>query len=160
MRDFDDNEFPLAYLITFRCYGIWLHGDERGSYRPSHGVMSGVSWIPVRPRLRKAGTPQLKHSPLRSIKSSAPSWRRLFVKFVFIASTDYAQLVSEPIMRTPLFPHSANQNLSLIPSNLTRQGHCGGRALCLLSSSNGPAMAARFICGKSGMWRKPWSMDC
>lgn len=22
---------PLAYLITFRCYGTWLHGDERGS---------------------------------------------------------------------------------------------------------------------------------
>ena len=27
--DFDDNEFPLAYLITIRCYGTWLHGDER-----------------------------------------------------------------------------------------------------------------------------------
>jgi len=21
----------LAYLITFRCYGTWLHGDDRGS---------------------------------------------------------------------------------------------------------------------------------
>ena len=27
----DDNEFPLAYLITIRTYGTWLHGDERGS---------------------------------------------------------------------------------------------------------------------------------
>ncbi len=27
--DFDRNEFPLAYLITVRCYGTWLHGDER-----------------------------------------------------------------------------------------------------------------------------------
>ena len=27
--DFDRNEFPLAYLITIRCYGTWLHGDER-----------------------------------------------------------------------------------------------------------------------------------
>ena len=27
--DFDDNEFPLAYLITIRCHGTWLHGDER-----------------------------------------------------------------------------------------------------------------------------------
>jgi REP element-mobilizing transposase RayT len=24
-------DIPLAYLITFRCYGTWLHGDERGS---------------------------------------------------------------------------------------------------------------------------------
>jgi len=27
----NDTEIPLAYLITFRCYGTWLHGDERGS---------------------------------------------------------------------------------------------------------------------------------
>jgi REP element-mobilizing transposase RayT len=27
----DDNEFPLAYLITIRTYGTWLHGDLRGS---------------------------------------------------------------------------------------------------------------------------------
>ena len=28
---YEENEFPLAYLITFRTYGTWLHGDERGS---------------------------------------------------------------------------------------------------------------------------------
>ena len=27
--EFDSNDFPLAYLITIRCYGTWLHGDER-----------------------------------------------------------------------------------------------------------------------------------
>ena len=27
----NDTDFPLGYLITFRCYGTWLHGDERGS---------------------------------------------------------------------------------------------------------------------------------
>jgi REP element-mobilizing transposase RayT len=36
MRDFDDNKFPLAYLITFRCYGTWVHGDERGSMDRKH----------------------------------------------------------------------------------------------------------------------------
>src|SRR5688572_14611586 len=29
--DWDDNEFPLAYLITIRTFGTWLHGDPRGS---------------------------------------------------------------------------------------------------------------------------------
>lgn len=29
--DFQDRSTPMAYLITFRCYGTWLHGDERGS---------------------------------------------------------------------------------------------------------------------------------
>src|ERR1051325_8949161 len=26
---FELSEFPLAYLITVRCYGTWLRGDER-----------------------------------------------------------------------------------------------------------------------------------
>ncbi|MGH2609364.1 MAG: transposase [Tepidiformaceae bacterium] len=30
------NDPPAAYLITFRCYGTWLHGDERGSADPDH----------------------------------------------------------------------------------------------------------------------------
>ena len=30
--------FPLAYLITFRCYGTWVHGDERGSFDRNHRV--------------------------------------------------------------------------------------------------------------------------
>ena len=29
--DWDDNQAPLAYLITIRTYGTWLHGDERSS---------------------------------------------------------------------------------------------------------------------------------
>src|SRR5438105_14700411 len=65
MRDFDDNDFPLAYLITFRCYGTWLHGDERGSYRRSSGVMSAVVRIPPRKGLENAETKQLKHQPVR-----------------------------------------------------------------------------------------------
>ena len=39
----NDTEIPLAYLITFRTYGTWLHGDARGStnrfrnkYKTSH----------------------------------------------------------------------------------------------------------------------------
>ena len=27
----NDTDIPLAYLITFRCYGTWLHGDARNS---------------------------------------------------------------------------------------------------------------------------------
>ena len=29
--DFQDRSHPLAYLITVRTYGTWLHGDQRGS---------------------------------------------------------------------------------------------------------------------------------
>lgn len=29
--DWDDNQYPLAYFITIRTHGTWLHGDQRGS---------------------------------------------------------------------------------------------------------------------------------
>ena len=32
----NDTDIPLGYLITFRCYGSWLHGDERGSVDREH----------------------------------------------------------------------------------------------------------------------------
>jgi REP element-mobilizing transposase RayT len=28
---YEENEFPLAYLLTFRTFGTWLHGDGRES---------------------------------------------------------------------------------------------------------------------------------
>lgn len=35
--DWDDNERPLGYLITFRTYGTWLHGDGRTSVDRHNG---------------------------------------------------------------------------------------------------------------------------
>jgi REP element-mobilizing transposase RayT len=29
----EENTFPLAYLLTFRTFGTWLHGDDRTSIR-------------------------------------------------------------------------------------------------------------------------------
>lgn len=37
---------PLAYFITFRTYGTWLHGDERGSVDREHNVY-GTPTLPV-----------------------------------------------------------------------------------------------------------------
>jgi REP element-mobilizing transposase RayT len=30
-HEWDDNDYPLAYFITFRTHGTWLHGDQRSS---------------------------------------------------------------------------------------------------------------------------------
>jgi REP element-mobilizing transposase RayT len=38
MAEFSESRIPLAYLITFRCYGTWLHGDARGSVDCDHNV--------------------------------------------------------------------------------------------------------------------------
>src|SRR5580765_3599684 len=34
----NDTDLPLGYLITFRCRGTWLHGDERGSTDRFHNI--------------------------------------------------------------------------------------------------------------------------
>jgi REP element-mobilizing transposase RayT len=62
VRDFDDNEFPLAYLISYRCYGTWLHGDKRGSVDRKNNVY-GTSRIAPNVRLAKSDAAQLKHPP-------------------------------------------------------------------------------------------------
>ena len=35
--DFQTRDAPVGFLITFRCYGTRLHGDERGSIDRQHG---------------------------------------------------------------------------------------------------------------------------
>jgi REP element-mobilizing transposase RayT len=69
MRDFDDNDFPLAYLITFRCYGTWLHGDRRGSYRRDSHSRSRVSYVPERPCLEQSERALLKSRMFRLHRS-------------------------------------------------------------------------------------------
>ncbi|MFN0141173.1 MAG: transposase [Pyrinomonadaceae bacterium] len=32
---YEENTFPIAYLLTFRTYGTWLHGNECGSIERS-----------------------------------------------------------------------------------------------------------------------------
>ncbi|HMG72257.1 MAG TPA: transposase [Pyrinomonadaceae bacterium] len=63
MRDFDDNEFPLAYLITFRCYGTWLHGDQRRSMNRKQNIY-GTPRIAPKPGLESTERDQLQHEPV------------------------------------------------------------------------------------------------
>ena len=65
VRDFDDNEFPLAYFISFRTYGTWLHGDPRGSVDRRKHNKYGTPKIAPKLRLVNAEHAQLKHPPFR-----------------------------------------------------------------------------------------------
>ena len=53
-ESWDDSEFPLAYLITIRTYGTWLHGDDRFS-------------VDSRPGKNKYGQP--KTPPSKNLES-------------------------------------------------------------------------------------------
>src|SRR5262245_45437273 len=63
--DFDSNEFPLAYLITIRCYGTWLHGDERGSMDRRENHRYGAPKIAPNMAMQRSDALLLKHPPVK-----------------------------------------------------------------------------------------------
>jgi len=57
-------DFPLAYLITFRCYGTWLHGDERGSI-DRHNRRYGMPTYPKTEHWQKISADRMKRPPVK-----------------------------------------------------------------------------------------------
>jgi REP element-mobilizing transposase RayT len=62
IRYFNEEHIPIAYLITFRCYATWMHGDERGSVDRAHNQY-GTPFIPQNNRWREYSTHLVKHEP-------------------------------------------------------------------------------------------------
>ena len=63
MGKWNDTDEPLAFLITFRCYGTWLHGDNRGSvnrFRNSYGTRR----LPPNEDWLETNTERLIHAPV------------------------------------------------------------------------------------------------
>jgi len=63
--EFQDHSKPLAYLITIRCYGTWLHGDERGSMNRRAFNVYGTPKISPKPGLKNSDTSRLKSLPIK-----------------------------------------------------------------------------------------------
>ena len=59
----NDTDTPLAFLLTFRCYGTWFHGDERGSV-DSHNNNYGSPRINENPHWLAISTNRLLHEPV------------------------------------------------------------------------------------------------
>ncbi|HJQ33265.1 MAG TPA: hypothetical protein VJ866_13845 [Pyrinomonadaceae bacterium] len=59
----NDTETPLAYLVTFRCYGTWLHGDGRGSVDRFNNRFQSPC-IPANDRWVKHNAHRLKGEPV------------------------------------------------------------------------------------------------
>lgn len=53
---------PLAYFLTWSCYGTWLHGDERGSVDREHNEFATPYLTPNAP-LVATRAHALKHPP-------------------------------------------------------------------------------------------------
>ena len=72
----NDTDNPLAYFISFRTRGTWLHGDERGAIDRFHNQYRSP-YIPPNPKWHQYNQEKLKTKPLilgvrqrRSIKAA------------------------------------------------------------------------------------------
>jgi REP element-mobilizing transposase RayT len=63
-REFNEDHTPLAYLITFRCYGTWLHGNDKGSIDRHHNRY-GAPLIPPDLRWHRQNLRSLKNDPVK-----------------------------------------------------------------------------------------------
>jgi REP element-mobilizing transposase RayT len=61
---FTNKQLPFGFLITFRTYGTWLHGDARGSVDRFHNRF-GSELIPANERWRKFNLHKLSQRPVR-----------------------------------------------------------------------------------------------
>src|SRR5690349_3878897 len=62
-REFNNDHIALGYLITFRGYGTWLHGDERGSVDRFHNVY-GTPRLPTNHLRQEYERRRLKRPPV------------------------------------------------------------------------------------------------
>jgi REP element-mobilizing transposase RayT len=60
----NDTDIPLAVFFTFRCYGTWLHGDERGAVDRHNNIYKNPR-IPANDSWKKFNETQLKHPPVK-----------------------------------------------------------------------------------------------
>ena len=113
MDQIPDDVFPLAYLITLRSYGTWLHGDERTSV-DRHGY--NVYGTPRRApniKLEQFAARQMRSKPYIFTKAQRTEVERLIaevclhrgydLKVVRMQSNHFHAVVSarlkpEPIM--------------------------------------------------------------
>ena len=59
----NDTDIPRAYFITFRTYGSWLHGDERGSINRHHNAYNSAK-INAEPAWHAKNSERLKNEPV------------------------------------------------------------------------------------------------
>jgi hypothetical protein len=59
----NDTDTPLAYFMSFRTYGTWLHGDKRGSIDRFHNRYRSP-YVPQDDKWRDYNEQRLKTKPL------------------------------------------------------------------------------------------------
>lgn len=70
---YEENEFPLAYLLTFRTFGTWLHGDIRRSVGRTRKGPKVRKQIPPNVPLEEAMRAEMNAPPVILTRSQRSS---------------------------------------------------------------------------------------
>jgi hypothetical protein len=76
VKMWNDTDIPLAYFISFRSYGTWLHGDNRGSIDRFHNryrspyIPANKKWLHYNEQRLKAKPLLLKAAHRKSIEAA------------------------------------------------------------------------------------------
>ncbi len=147
----NDTDTPIAYLITFRTHGTWLHGDERGSISRHHNTY-GTPKLPYTPAWLETNRERLIDRPFilnarqrvlvrRSMRETCQirEWRLLAVNI----RTNHAHAVVAAPSQAP------GTVLNALKANATRS--LRENQQWLSERSPWPTKAAPDICGLNYM---------
>ena len=121
--DWNDTGIPLAYFITFRCYGTWLHGDERGSVDRFHNIYD-TPYLEPNHKLNKFIAETLKNNSVeldiqrRNTVENAireTCRKRNWILLAINVRTNHIHVVVDSGSRNP------NQILTAFKANATRE---------------------------------------
>jgi hypothetical protein len=143
----NDTDIPLAYFISFRAHGTWLHGDERGStsrlnnrYGTPHIPVNAGWWQENRSKL--IGDPvKLNAARRRSVEAAIRETCsiRNWTLFGLNIRTNHAHSV--------VSARGKKGNSLSTPSKRTQPGKCAKTVFGRATEVLGPTKGASAGCG-------------
>jgi REP element-mobilizing transposase RayT len=119
----NDTDVPLAHLITFRCYGTWLHGDSRGAVDRFHNqykspyLLANDNWLRYNTRVLKHEPVKLDATQRRSVERAVKEtceWKHWLLRALSVRTNHVHTVVS-------IGEITSKRALSSLKANATRQ---------------------------------------
>ena len=155
----NDADLPLGYLITFRCYGTWLHGDERGSIDRFHNRYKSP-YLEPSDRRRELNRRKLKSAPVTlrrpspSILDDVEASIVRYERSAGITSGTYMRSKCEQITHTPWSPFfKQNRSAHSMRSRPMQLDKCVAMVIGRKRTARGRIEAAKGTCGTSRAWQ-------
>jgi hypothetical protein len=158
MSEFRDEHIPLAYLITFRAYGTWLHGDRRGSVDRFHNRF-GCPLIAQNERWRKHNQSVLRQRPVKLKSRQRVLVEEAIREHVRFENGNFGQRTLDRTTFTRLFLHLVNQRRYSVLLKRTQRENCEKQVIGGQKEVRGLTAEARDICGPRATSSMLWFMS-